>query len=356
MAWFKNVADIKVGVVGYGGAFNMGKHHLNEMKLAGMSPFAVCEVDPKRLEVAKTDFPGIETYGSLDELLKKSAVTLIVHITPHNLHFPLALKCLQAGKHVVTEKPFVINTAECDKLIAVAKKKNLVVSTYHNRHWDGWILRAMDQVVKKKEIGDIYRIEVHMGGYGMPGDWWRTSKSISGGILYDWGCHQLEYCLQLMGKAKVTEVTGFAVKGFWAEQMPAKAPWKKDCNEDDASAIIRFDNGVMVNLNITQLSTVERKGMMEILGTKGSYTIEWGNWTTRKPIGRKNEQGKPILVTESGPHYDSQSPKFYANVAQHLIGKEELIITPQWARRPIHILDLANQSAKLGKSLKAKYG
>jgi len=87
---FKNPSDIKVGVIGYGGAFNMGKQHLASMKKAGMTPFAVCEIDPARLEVAEQDFPGIEQYSKLPDMLKNSDVNLIVHITPHNLHYPLA--------------------------------------------------------------------------------------------------------------------------------------------------------------------------------------------------------------------------------------------------------------------------
>jgi len=59
--WFKNPGDIKVGVIGYGGAFNMGKKHLAEMKRAGMRPFAVCDMSEERLEVARQDFKGIET-------------------------------------------------------------------------------------------------------------------------------------------------------------------------------------------------------------------------------------------------------------------------------------------------------
>ena len=59
MKKFKSASEIKVGVIGYGGAFNMGKAHLNEMKKAGMTPTAVAEIDKERLKVAETDFPGI---------------------------------------------------------------------------------------------------------------------------------------------------------------------------------------------------------------------------------------------------------------------------------------------------------
>ncbi len=70
----------------------MGRQHLNEMKLAGMTPVAVVELDPKRLEVARADFPGIETYATVDEMLAGSMVELVTVITPHNTHAELALK------------------------------------------------------------------------------------------------------------------------------------------------------------------------------------------------------------------------------------------------------------------------
>ncbi len=197
-------SDITVGVIGYGGAFNMGKQHLELAARAGMRPLAVAEIDPARLAVAQQDFPGIETYASVAAMLKQSDVKLIIIITPHNSHAPLALQCLNAGRHVICEKPLAITTAECDAMIAAAKKRNLLLSTYHNRHWDGCIIEAVRQI-KAGVIGDIVRIEAHMGSYGKPRDWWRTSKKISGGILYDWGVHLLEYCLQLID-ANITEM------------------------------------------------------------------------------------------------------------------------------------------------------
>lgn len=349
MKRFKKPSDIKVGVLGYGGAYNMGKIHMDQMKRAGMSPFAVCEIDPDRLQVAEKDFPGIEQYDDLDTMLKRSDVDLIVHITPHNLHYPLAAKCLRAGKHVVTEKPFVITTAECDKLIKLADQKKLLVSTYHNRHWDGWIMRAKREIVDKGIIGDVFRVEAHMGDYSMPGDWWRSSKSISGGILYDWGVHLLEYSLQII-PSEVVEVSGFAVNGYWPSRMKPNAPWKKDANEDAAAAIVRFANGATINLSISQLRSDPRPYVLAFYGTGGAYEINWQGWTTRLP-NRKGE-----LVEKTGKHPKDKGHLFYQNVADYMTGQDKLIITPQWARRPIHILDLAGRSAQQNKTMKAKYG
>ena len=348
-SWFDQPSDVKVGVIGYGGAFNMGKKHLAEMKKAGMTPFAVCELDPERLKVAEEDYPGIETYPDLDAMLKGSDVNLLVHITPHHLHYPLAMRCVKAGKHVVTEKPFVLNTSEADRLIKAANKKNVMVSTYHNRHWDGWIIRAKKEICDKQVIGDVYRVEAHMGNYGMPKDWWRTSKTISGGILYDWGVHLLEYALQIV-PSEVVEVSGFATSGYWAEKMKPDQPWKNDANEDEATAIVRFDNGCLINLSISSLRTDPRPYVIAFHGTRGVYEINFQEWKTRKP-GR---DGK--LVEKTGKHPKSRGELFYQNVADYLTGQDELIITPEYARRPIHILDLAGRSAKANRALKAKYG
>ena len=342
---YSSPSAITVGVVGYGGAFNMGRQHLNEMKAAGMSPLAVVEIDPKRLEVARADFPGIETYATVDEMLAKSAVELVTVITPHNTHAELGLKIVAAGRHCVLEKPMAVTTEECDAMIAAAKTTGVVVSTYHNRHWDGWILRA-NELFKAGAFGDIVRIDLRMGSHGRPGDWWRSSRSISGGILYDWGVHLLEYSLQLI-TAPVTEVSGYAWHGHWAAQPDF--PWAKDANEDEAQATIRFATGQRINLTITQLDAAPDKGMIKIVGTKATHLIDWPGSETVTP------KGGGVVVTERAPNPKGEGEKFYQNIAAHLTAGEPLIITGEWARRPIHLLDLAARSAKEGRALPVTY-
>jgi len=341
MPQFAKAQDIAVAVVGYGGAFNMGKSHLEQMRDAGMTPKAVVELDPARLEVAKKDFPGIETYATVEEMLKTSKVNLVTIITPHNTHAPLALACLNAGKHVVCEKPFAITTEECDQMIAAAKKGGLTLSTFHNRHWDGCVLKAVE-LVKAGAIGEVVRIDCHMGGHGKPGDWWRTSKSISGGILYDWGVHLLEYSLQLI-QSEITEVCGFAKKGFWKKQ----SKWGEDTNEDEGFAVVRFANGAWITLIISSLDANPRRGLLDIVGTKGSLLLDWGGYELTIP-------GTDTVVTK-GKYPDSRGDLYYKNVAEHMVSGTALIITPEWARRPIHVLDLASQSAATGRSLPTKY-
>jgi scyllo-inositol 2-dehydrogenase (NADP+) len=341
MSHYSKAGEIKVGVVGYGGAFNMGRVHLNQMQAAGMTPRAVTEVDPSRLKVAETDFPGIETYGTVDAMLKKSNVDLVVLITPHNTHAPLALKCLKAGRHVVCEKPLAITTAEVNAMIAAAKKSGVMLSTYHNRHWDGRILEAVRQIKKNKAIGDIVRIECHMGGYGKPNDWWRSNRQISGGVLYDWGVHLLEYALQLID-ADITEVTGFAHHGHWALQTV----WKADSNEDEGYAVVRFKSGQWLTLTISTIDSKAKEGWLEVTGTKGTYLMDG---ESAKIFA--HAEGRITTTQFRNPQDEGQ--RYYDNVRDHLVKGKPLVITAEWSRRPIHILDLAVRSAKLGKSLPA---
>ena len=342
MKTYEKAADVKVGVIGYGGAFNMGRQHLNEMKTAGMTPVAVAEIDAERLEVAKTDFPGIETYASADEMLSKSEVNMVTLITPHNTHAELALKCLEAGRHVVSEKPLAITTDECDAMIATAEKSGVVLSTYHNRHWDGCIMEAVKRV-GSGVIGEVFRIEAHMGGYGQPRDWWRSSKSISGGVLYDWGVHLIEYSLQIID-SEIVEVAGYAKTGFWAD----KVKWKEDTSEDEGFAVVRFKSGAWLTLCITRLDANAKRGQLEITGTLGTYIMEGRGFEIIKC-----EDGE--TTTLKGRNTESEGWRFYQNIADHLTRAEALVITPEWSRRPIHILDLADRSAKTGKAIKAKY-
>jgi len=342
MRKYRSAADIKVGVVGYGSSFNMGRSHMNEMKKAGMTPVAVADLDPARLEAAKADFPGIETYSSLTQMLKKSSVDLVTLITPHDSHAPLALQALKAGRHVVSEKPLAITTGQCDAMIAAAKRSGVILSTYHNRHWDGSIMEALRQI-RAGTIGEVIRIEAHMGAWDKPRDWWRSSKSISGGILYDWGVHLLEYSFQII-RSDIQEVTGFHHTGFWGP----KTPWKKDTIEDEGFAVVRFASGQWLTLTISAIDSNPKRGMLEITGTEGTYIMSYSEWET---IGH---QGDRTVITK-GKNPPAEGWRFYQNIVDHLVEGEKLVITGEWARRPIHVLDLACRSAKAGRTLKAKY-
>lgn len=326
---------IKVGTIGYGGAFNMGRQHLNELiRNEGFVATAVCDLDPSRLEVAKQDFPGIQTYTDVGEMLAKSDVELLVIILPHNVHASVALQCVQAGRHVVVEKPFCITVDECDALIAAAKEKKVMASTYHNRHWDSNILTIMKHLPK---IGRPFRWESYHGWYGQPGTWWRSYKDISGGAIYDWGAHFMEWMLQVM-PYEMTEISGFAVSDVW----PGVS------NEDEIEAIVRFGTHAIATHQTTTVA-LENKPSLRILGTKGAFTWNWQD-VKLSTISATGEHVITSLRKEPAAGH-----KYYENVHAHLFHGEPLIISPEHARRVIQVLEYATRSAEHGSAIKAKY-
>jgi predicted dehydrogenase len=335
-------AEIKTGVVGYGGAFNMGRQHLREMQAAGMTPLAVAELDPARLAAARDDFPGIETYASVSEMLAKSAVGLITVITPHNTHAALGAQLTAAGRHCILEKPMALTTGECDAMIATAKKHDVLVSAYHTRHWDGCILKAID-VVKSGVLGDIVRADMRHGAHERPLAWWRANREISGGILYDWGVHLLEYALQIV-HGELTEVTAYAWDGFWSGDPGAPFP-AGVLNEDEAHLVARFSSGQRVTLTVTGIDAAPEHGLGRITGTRGTHLIDHRTYETTIALPTGECQ------TTRGKNPPSQGDAFYKNIAAHLTTGEPLVITPEWARRPVEILDLANQSARLKRAI-----
>ena len=331
--------EIKVAVIGYGGCWNMGKTHLTDMKDAGMTPVAVCEMIEERRALAARDFPGIKTFARLEDLLARSEAQLITIITPHHTHAELALTCLRAGRHVVCEKPLAITLTDCDAMIAEAKARNKVLSTYHNRHWDGFIMKALERV-HAGDIGKVLRVDAWRGDYEKPLDTWRGSRSQSGGILYDWGVHYLEYGLQLMGDCEIAEVSAYGSQGFWAGQ----SSWGGDTIEDEAETLVRFRDGRRLRLSISHIESNPRPGFLEVTGTLGSMTLTWDH------VEVVTHAGKDVRVTRYANPKDEWG-RFYTNIANHLKAGEPLVISSEWARRPIFILDLAARSAAAGMAI-----
>jgi predicted dehydrogenase len=179
-----------------------------------------------------------------------------------------------------------------------------------------------------------------MGGFSKPGDWWRTSRSISGGIHYDWGVHLIEYTLQIIDST-VVEVSAFSKEGVWETR------WGDDTNQDELTAIVRFANGAMLNLRITHLDANPDKGQVAFTGTAGKYIMDQGTFELYRVNG-------PDTTILKGKNRAGEQEKYYRNVAAALAGKAELVITAEWSRRTMEILDLATQSARLGRAIQVK--
>lgn len=320
----------RVGVIGYGGAFNMGKTHLESLrKNEGFIPSAVCDLDPKRVEAARADFPGIGVYTDPAKMFREADLDLVIIITPHNSHAKLTLQALKAGIGVVVEKPMAITTAEVAAMVDTAKRKKLFLSTFHNRRWDGDFM-ALKKIVAEGSIGRIFRIEAGFNGYRKQGNWWRSVKAVSGGNVYDWGAHFTDWILGIMPQ-KIATVTGYMVKN------PA---FKEYDNEDHSEVHVRFADGAWSTLTISNIAAVQ-KPQWTILGEQGSIVHAGDKWIVK-------EWHRGRIVTTEIPFEKSNWDGYYANVAAHIAKGEKLSVTPESAARVIGVLDTAYLSSKKG--------
>jgi scyllo-inositol 2-dehydrogenase (NADP+) len=326
---------VKVAAIGYGGAFNMGKGHLESCSRNRMKPVAVCDSDPKRTATAKQELGDhIQTFTSADDLLEKSDAELVIVITPHNTHAPLAIKCLDAGRHVVTEKPFTMTVDEATQVIHAAERNKKMASVFHNRRWDGDFM-TIRRLVESGAIGDVFKIECAWGNFAAPkADWWRADKSITGGALHDWGAHFTDWVLQLM-PYEIESVSGF----FLANKV-----WPNVSIEDHAEATIRFAGGRIAHIETSAIAAVNKQ-RFRILGTSGA--IEHKGWDMKEPL--KLVQYREGITTETNVRIpDGDWDGYYRNIADHLIIGEELIVKPEEARRTIAVATLAEESSQRG--------
>ncbi len=194
---------IRCAVVGYGATFNFGWMHARWIQaVPDLKLVAICDQNPACAEKAKNDFPDVDADTDLRAMLGRDDVDMVSVVTPHNTHAPLVIDCLNAGKHVVVDKPMCPSIAEATEMIETARKANRTLAVFHNRRHDGNV-RAIKEVIEQGRIGDVFHVELSACGYGRPGNWWRSRKEISGGALYDWGSHASSRCWKpLRGRRK----------------------------------------------------------------------------------------------------------------------------------------------------------
>jgi predicted dehydrogenase/type 1 glutamine amidotransferase len=325
---------LKVGVIGYGGAFNMGKLHAQSCERARMKPIAVCDVDPKRTATAKTELgEHIQTFTEVKDMLDKTDVEMCIVITPHNTHAPLSIQCLEAGRHVVTEKPYTITVDEATRVIETARRVKKMATVFHNRRWDGDYM-TIKRIIDSGAIGEVFHIECFMGGYSeIKTDWWRSYKEISGGAFHDWGAHFCDWVLNLM-PYKIESISGDFSKRMWHQVSI----------EDHTLAHVRFEGGRTATIEQSSIAAIGKQ-RFRILGTLGG--IEQKGWDAKdgiRVVSYKNGQQFDGIVPCMKDDWDG----FYRNVADHLILGEPLAVTPESARKVIAVINLSEESSKRG--------
>jgi predicted dehydrogenase len=224
-----------------------------------------------------------------------------------------------------------ITTTEATAMIEEAKKRDLMLTVFHNRRYDGPFL-AIKEVIDKGLIGKIFHLEYFGGVYEHPGHWWRSDKKISGGAIYDGGAHIIDWVLNFIPE-RIAGVAGFFHKLVWNDVT----------NEDQVEALIRFESGTVADVQISSIASIN-KPRWRILGTKGGILDEGG-----KEFFKVITQIEGIPAEMNIKYKIKDWSAYYRNIADHLFMGTELKVKPEEARRVIAVMETAEKSAKSGR-------
>ena len=186
---------LQVALVGYG---FVGKV-FHAPLIAAVDGLALRTVVSSNAGAVHADFPDVHVAPSLDVALTDAAIDLVVIATPNALHAPQAHAALDAGKHVIVDKPFTVTVAEADDVIAHAERVGRVLSVFHNRRYDG-DFRTVRHLLADGALGTVTQFESHFDRFRLEvRDRWRERAGPGAGLWYDLGPHLIDQALQLFG-------------------------------------------------------------------------------------------------------------------------------------------------------------
>lgn len=312
----------KAAVVGTG---FIGPVHIEALRRLGITVVGMLGSSLEKSQQAQQNYGLEKAYSSYDELIADDDVD-VVHITTPNVHhFDMASRALKSNKHVMCEKPLAMNSEETSKLVELASSKQLAAGVCYNVRYYPVNVEVREKV-KQSELGELYHIN---GSYVQ--DWlfhptdynWRVLSEHSGALraVADTGTHWMDLISSMTG-LKVASV--FAdihtfhpvrqrplgeVETFSGKMNPQQNTENVDIDtEDYGSIMLRFDNGAMGTLYVSQI-TAGRKNCIryEITGSKS--TVAWNSESPNELwIGHRDQPNQtlirdPALISEAAGAY-----------------------------------------------------
>ncbi|MGM7723003.1 oxidoreductase [Metabacillus sp. Hm71] len=335
---------VRVGIIGFGFAART----FHAPVISSIPQLNIQKIVSRSGKSDKERYPSVEYVQHVENLYQDEEIDLIVVTTPSTDHVTFVRDALLAGKHVVVEKPFTTTTAEADMLISLAKKRNRVLSVFHNRRWDGDFL-TIQNIVKENLLGRMTEVEFRWDRFNpIAGTNWRDSTSIGAGQLYDLGVHFLDQALCLFGKPKSIQ----------ANLRTLRPNTQAD---DYFDVTLGYQNGLHVRL-ISSLVAREQGPRYKLHGTSGSF-VKYGidpqeealkqGLTPHSPAwGRESKEWWGTLNTDINNLHvigrvetiPGSYQSYYQNIYEHIMGREELVVKPEQARLAILLIEMAKQS------------
>jgi scyllo-inositol 2-dehydrogenase (NADP+) len=351
-------SPIRTAVLGYGFAGRI----FHSPFVATVPGLELAAIVQRNGDSAAADYPAARILRSVDEAFDDAAIDLIVVATPNDSHVELATRALEAGKHVVIDKPIAGSSAEVRALIALAQRQGKVMAPFHNRRFDGDYL-TVRRLVNEDRLGRVVLVDSHFDRFRpiQRHGTWKEAGGAANGLLFDLGPHLVDQALALFGVPK---------------SVTASVRRERDVTaiEDAFDIVLEFAlpdvHDVRYECHATMIAA-EPAPRFRVHGTLGSYVkfgldpqeaallggarpaelgspqpwlleeqSAWGTLSVAAHAAEPIELEHSRQATERGDYR-----AFYANVRDAIRGEAPLVVTPEDAYRTTRVLELAIQSS-----------
>jgi scyllo-inositol 2-dehydrogenase (NADP+) len=337
---------IQVGLIGFG----LSGRYFHAPFLTVNPHFKLAKVVERHRNDAEAFDPTIQTVRSHEDLLADPAIDLVIVGSPNDTHFPYAKAVLEAGKHVLIEKPFANSLEQARELLQLAQQKGLVAIPYQNRRYDADFL-TIQQILRENQLGDVVEFECRYDRY-RPDilNSWKEKDPDGGGNLFNLGSHLIDQAVALFGipeavsgDIRIIRKGGilddyFDVKLFYADK---RVILKSSMLAVDSSLryIIHGTKGSFIKHGLDIQEETQRKNILP-------DTLDWGAEPESQYGTLTTPEGRFTFPSQPGNYHH-----FYDNLYRAIVGEIPQEVTPEQALAVIRIIELAGESSQTKKVL-----
>ncbi|RZT21501.1 Gfo/Idh/MocA family protein [Fictibacillus sp. BK138] len=347
---------LKVGVIGLGSISDLHiKPYVNnpEVKLV-----AFCDMNQKRLEAAGQLYDVPNLYTSYQELLANQNVDAVSICTWNATHAEIAIAALEAGKHVLVEKPLCTTVEEAIQVEEAVKKSGKVLQVGFVRRY-AKNTKLIKSFLDNGDFGELYYAKAScIRRLGNPGGWFSDKERSGGGPLMDLGVHMIDICWYLMGKPKPVSVSGHTYSKLGDRSNVQNLSFYKASDydaslnsvEDLATALIRFENGASLYVDVSfTIHGVQDEVAVKLYGDKGGFELE-------PKLAMTTEKHDTIIkITPQIDHLNFQFEEAFQSEIEHFVssclGKTTTLSPVEDGLEVMKMLCGAYESARLGKEV-----
>ncbi len=338
-----------VAIIGYG---NMGSWHGEFLKHSDVANLmGIYDIKPERCEVAEKN--GIHAYSSLKALLADPAVDIVTIAVPNDQHKPLAIEAMKAGKHVISEKPVTLSSADLQEMFDASNKYHKLFTVHQNRRWDGEFL-VMRDIYRSGDLGQVYRIESRChGSRGIPGDW-RQLPECGGGMILDWGIHLIDQIMGIVNDKTLKKI--FCHCDHITNELVDDGFQLDMFFEDDL--VVRVEVGTSNFISMPRFYMTGANGTAIIPDWTRPAQVVWcHNYNEKEVVPVKTAAGitktmaprdEKSIASKSIPQPNADVHDFYRNFVRAICGEEEQIVTHHQMMVDMKIMEAAFESDRTG--------